>query len=62
MKKFLSRKFIAMVAGVLTGLGVVFTGQTVEGLTAIIASIIGYLAAEGYIDASRISVMDETLE
>ena len=62
MKKFLSRKFIAMVAGVLTGLGVVFTGQTVEGLTAIIASIIGYLATEGYIDASRISVMDETLE
>ena len=62
MKKFLSRKFIAMVAGVLTGLGVLLTGQTVEGLTAVIASIIGYLAAEGYIDASRISVTDETLE
>ena len=51
VKKFASRKFIAMVAGVLTGLGVILTGDTVAGLTAVVASVFSYLAAEGFIDA-----------
>lgn len=59
MSKFTSRKFIAMVAGVLTGIGVILTGGTVEGLTAVIASVITYLAAEGYIDANRLCGKDE---
>jgi hypothetical protein len=54
MSRFTSRKFIAMVAGVLTGIGVILTGGTVEGLTAVIASVISYLAAEGFIDANRL--------
>ena len=58
MSKFTSRKFIAMVAGVLTGIGVILTGGTVEGLTAVLASVITYLAAEGYIDASRLCGKD----
>lgn len=59
MSKFTSRKFIAMVAGILTGIGVILTGGTVEGLTAVIASVITYLAAEGYIDANRLCGKDE---
>ena len=59
MSKFTSRMFIAMVAGVLTGIGVILTGGTVEGLTAVIASVITYLAAEGYIDANRLCGKDE---
>ncbi len=55
MSKFTSRKFIAMVAGVLTGVGVILSGQTTEGLTAVIISIISYLAAEGYIDSAIIN-------
>ena len=55
MSKFTSRKFIAMVAGVLTGIGVILSGQTTEGLTAVILSIISYLAAEGYIDSAIIN-------
>ena len=59
MRIFTSRKFIAMVAGILTGIGVILTGGTVEGLTAVIASVITYLAAEGYIDANRLCGKDE---
>lgn len=54
MKKFTSRKFIAMVAGVLTGVAVILTGDTVEGLTAVVASVVTYLAAEGLIDAESL--------
>ena len=48
-----------MIAGVLTGIGVILTGATVEGLTAVIASIVTYLAAEGYIDANKLCDKDE---
>lgn len=54
IKKFTSRKFIAMLSGVLTGTAVILMGQTVEGLTAVVASVITYLAAEGLIDAESL--------
>ena len=60
MKRFTSRKFIAMVAGVLTGAGVILAGSTVEGLTAVVASVVTYLAAEGFIDASSICNKDNS--
>ena len=59
MSKFTSRKFIAMVAGVLTGLGVILAGDTVAGLSAVVASVVSYLAAEGFIDANRLYEKDE---
>lgn len=59
MNKFKSRKFIAMIAGILTGVGVIISGQTTEGLTAVIVSIISYLAAEGYIDSSAVKSISE---
>lgn len=59
MKKFTSRKFLAMVAGVLTGIGVIIAGGTVEGLTAVIASVVSYLIAEGYIDAKAVNTVKD---
>ena len=59
MKKFTSRKFIACVAGVLTGIGVILAGVTVEGLTAVIASVVSYLIAEGYIDAKAVNTVKD---
>lgn len=52
--KFTSRKFIACLAGVLTGLGLILSQNTVEGATTVAVSILGYLAAEGYIDAAAV--------
>lgn len=54
MNKFTSRKFIAMIAGVLTSIAVIINGNTTEGLTGVIASVVTYLAAEGLIDAKGI--------
>ena len=59
LKKFTSRKFIACVAGVLTGIGVILAGGTVEGLTAVIASVVSYLIAEGYIDAKAVNTVKD---
>jgi 6-phosphofructokinase len=62
MKKFTSRKFLAMVAGVLTGIGVILAGGTVEGLTAVIASVVSYLIAEGYIDAKAVNTVKDVVD
>lgn len=61
MKKFTSRKFLAMVAGVLTGIGVILAGGTIEGLTAVIASVVSYLIAEGYIDAKAVNAVKDVV-
>lgn len=62
MKKFTSRKFLAMVAGVLTGIGVILAGGTIEGLTAVIASVVSYLIAEGYIDAKAVNAVKDVVD
>lgn len=59
MQKFTSRKFLAMVAGVLTGIGVIVAGATAEGITAVIASVVSYLIAEGYIDAKAVNTVKD---
>ena len=61
MKKFTSRKFLAMVAGVVTGIGVILAGGTVEGLTAVIVSVVSYLTAEGYIDAKAVNTVKDVV-
>jgi hypothetical protein len=60
--KFTSRKFLVCVAGILTGIGVVISGNTIEGVSTILASIIAYLVAEGYVDAKAIQVTDEVID
>ena len=62
MKKFTSRKFLAMVAGVLTGIGVIIAGATAEGITAVIASVVSYLIAEGYIDAKAVNTVKDVVD
>ena len=62
MKKFTSRKFLAMVAGVVTGIGVILAGSTAEGLTAVIASVVSYLIAEGYIDAKAVNTVKDVVD
>lgn len=53
-QKLTSRKLWVAVAGLITGIVLVATGKTVEGTTTITASIIGYLVAEGFIDATAV--------
>ena len=60
--KFTSRKFITALAGVITGVGVICTGNTIEGIVAVIASVLAYLITEGYIDAKAVNVVDEVVK
>lgn len=54
LKKLVSRKFIAAAVGVICGIVLALEGNETEGVTAIVASILGYLAAEGYVDAAAV--------
>lgn len=58
-RKFTSRKFIACIVGVLTGVGVIVSGNTVEGIITVITSIISYLITEGIIDAKAVNQVAE---
>lgn len=60
-KKFISRKFIIAVLGVIVGAIITYTGNTTEGVTAIICSALGYLAAEGYIDAKAVKAVAQNV-
>jgi hypothetical protein len=70
MNKFTSRKLLAAVAGILTGIALIISGNTVEGASAVITSIVAYIVAEGYIDSKAVKntieatqkVLDETME
>ncbi len=53
-KKFTSRKFIAMLTGVATGVAVICTGNVIEGVVAVLASVVTYICAEANIDAKAI--------
>lgn len=54
IEKFSSRKFLIAVSGVASGLVLIVSGNVTEGVTAIVASVVAYLAAEGYIDAKAV--------
>ena len=74
MKSFIdklkSRKFLACIAGVATGIALIISGNTVEGASTVITSIVAYIVAEGYIDSKAVKntieatqkVLDETME
>ena len=66
MKRFLqkltSRKFIAALIGVATGIGVISSGGSIEGIITVLASILGYLITEGYIDAKALDVIDSVVD
>ena len=68
--KLKSRKFLACIAGILTGIALIVMGNTVEGAASVIASVLGYVAAEGYVDGEAVKnviggaqdVFDEVLK
>lgn len=62
MEKLTSRKLWASIIGVVTGLMMYFTGDKTEGTALIISSILGYLAAEGIIDAAATKNVIETVD
>ena len=53
-KKLSSRKFLVAVSGIVSGIVLIASGNATEGASAIVASVLGYLIAEGYIDAKAI--------
>ena len=62
LKKLTSRKFLVSAAGIVSGVALVISGSEVEGVAAIIASVLGYLVAEGYIDAKAVKAAAEKAE
>lgn len=54
MKKLTSRKLWAAIVGVTTGIFLIASGNVTEGTATIITSVVGYLAAEGLIDAMAV--------
>ena len=59
--KLTSRKFLVAAAGIVSGVALIVSGSTTEGVAAVIASVIGYLAAEGYIDAKAVKATAEAV-
>ena len=59
LKKLTSRKFLAALAGVATGLAMVFgvdetTISTVAGAVTTVASVVSYIMSEGMEDAAAV--------
>ena len=59
LKKVSSRKFIVAVSGVVSGIVLVVNGSTTEGVTAIVTSVVAYLAAEGPVDMAAVKKQSE---
>lgn len=67
LEKFKSRKFLACVAGVITGLCMIFgldegTIDTVAGAVVSLGSIVTYIYAEGKIDAAAVGKIKDTVD
>ncbi|MBQ9133730.1 MAG: hypothetical protein IJX64_04280 [Clostridia bacterium] len=60
--KLTSRKFLVAVAGIASGIVLIANGSTAEGVATVIASVIAYLAAEGYIDAKAVKATTDKIE
>ena len=59
LKKLTSRKFLAALAGVATGLAMVLgvdetTISTVAGAVTTVASVVSYIMSEGMVDAAAV--------
>ena len=59
-EKLTSRKFLVAVAGIVSGVLLILGGSDTEGITAIVASALGYLAAEGLVDFAAIKSQIES--
>lgn len=54
MSKFTSRKFLAALMGVLTGIALIVSGNVVEGTSTLMTAIVAYIVAEGYVDGKAV--------
>lgn len=61
LRKLTSRKFIVAAAGIVSGVALILNGNSTEGVSAVIASVLGYLVAEGYIDAKAVKAAAEAV-
>lgn len=64
-QKITSRKFLAAVVGIITGLAMVFgldegVISTVAGAVTALASIVAYISAEGAIDVARLKELEKS--
>ena len=60
--KVTSRKFLVAVAGILSGIALIASGNAEEGVTAIVSSVVAYMIAEGFIDAVAVKTKKEEVE
>lgn len=60
--KLTSRKLWVAIAGIIAGIVLIVNGNTVEGTSTLVASIVGYLLAEGFIDAKAVKKIIESTE
>ena len=62
VSKLSSRKLWVAVAGIIGGVVLIANGNTVEGTATIISSVVGYLLAEGIIDAAAVKTVTDSVE
>ncbi len=55
-QKFTSRKFLTALSGVVTGIFLILMGDTIEGATTVVSSVVAYLVAEGIVDSRKINL------
>lgn len=60
--KLTSRKLWVAIAGIISGIVLIVNGNTVEGTSTLVASIVGYLLAEGFIDATRVKTVIDSIK
>ena len=60
--KLTSRKLWVAIAGIISGIVLIVNGNTVEGTSTLVASIVGYLLAEGFIDATRVKAVIDSMK
>ena len=61
LKKLTSRKFCSALIGIIAGISLIGSGNITEGTALMISSIVGYMLAEGFIDAQAIAIAQEAI-
>ncbi len=59
VNKFLSRKFLIALSGIISGIVLLVNGEIAAGTSSIIAAVVSYLVAEGIIDAAAVKKLLE---
>ena len=59
--KLTSRKFLMALAGVVTGVAIIVSGNMTEGVITLLTSAISYIVAEGYIDGKSVQNIAENI-